>query len=66
MSRNTTLAPTSRKVYTPENGILIGEVVTMADGHIGIRMKKNSVNVYEVVSIDLLLSLVYQAAREIA
>lgn len=66
MSRNTTLAPTSRKVYTPGNGILIGEVVTMADGHIGIRMKKNSVNVYEVVSIDLLLSLVYQAAREIA
>ena len=54
-----------RKVYTPENGILIGEVVTMEDGHLGLRMKKNSVNVYEVVSIDKLLSLLYQAAREI-
>lgn len=53
-----------RKVYTPENGILIGEVVTMEDGHLGLRMKKKSVNVYEVVSIDKLLSLVYQAARE--
>lgn len=38
-------ASTSRKVYTPETGILIGEVVTMEDGHLGLRMKKNSVNV---------------------
>lgn len=55
---------TSRKVYTPETGILIGEVVTMEDGHLGLRMKKNSVNVYEVVSIDKLLSLLYRAAGE--
>lgn len=59
-------APTSRKVYTPETGILIGEVVTMEDGHLGLRMKKSSVNVYEVVSIDKLLSLVYRAAGETA
>ena len=59
-------ASTSRKVYTPETGILIGEVVTMEDGHLGLRMKKNSVNVYEVVSIDKLLGLVYRAAEETA
>ena len=54
----------SRKVYTPEKGILIGEVVEMEDGHLGLRIKKNSVNVYEVVSVDTILSLIYQAARE--
>ena len=51
---------------TPVNGITIGEVYQDDDGHIMLRMKKPGCNIYEVMTLEQLLVIIFATARPVA
>lgn len=54
--------PKPKLIYTPKHHIPIGEVVTDR-GIFALKIKKHGEQITETITIDTLISLIYQSTR---